>query len=210
MVTRPTVSAVEDDEEDPIEKSLEEGVEAVKGGLKRGLSGAKRALDAPSEAQVSELIEDTDLPEIGNDDDPLAALALRLDRESDLMRNVALREMTRMAWSDRIAQTIGIVGALGNVGLAVVAVLGALVGGDHAGGRAVLLGTAAIIVLGGTIAAWLVARSGSRRAMELAREALGRAERTELRLERLAFLIATRNVDPKSYKAMLARTDGSP
>lgn len=203
------VSAAEEDD-DPIEKSLEKGVEAVTGGLRRGLSGAKRALDAPSGTEVAELIEDTDLPEIGSDDDPLAALALRLDRESDLMRNVALREMTRMAWSDRIAQTVGIVGALGNVGLAVVAVLGALVGGEHAGGRALLLGTAAVIVLGGTIVAWVIARSGSRRAMDLAREALARAERTELRLERLAFLIATRTADPKSFKAMLARTDGAP
>lgn len=186
------MGSADEDEDDPIERSLEKGVEAVTGGLKRGLSGAKRALDAPEGTEVSELLGDTDLPELGGDDDPLAALALRLDREADLMRNVALREMTRMAWSDRVAQTAAVVGALGNVGLAVVAVLGALVGGEHAGGRALLLGTAAVIVLAGTITAWLVARSGSRRAMDLAREALARAERTELRLEKLALRLASR------------------
>lgn len=196
-------------ETDALEDSLEKGVEAVAGGLERGFSGARRALDVPSGAALESLIEGTDLPELG-ERDALGALAMRLDRESDLMRNVALRELTRVAWSDRIAQTVAVLAAIANLGLAVVAVPGALVGGEHTGERALLVVSASIALFSGGLLVWLVARSGSRRAVELARETLARAHATELRLERIALLLATREADPKAFKAALARSDRAP
>jgi hypothetical protein len=196
-------------EPDALEESLEKGVEAVAGGLKRGFSGAKSALDVPSGAALESLIEGTDLPELG-ERDALGALAMRLDRESDLMRNVALRELTRVAWSDRIAQTVAVFAAIANLGLAVVAVPGALVGGEHTGERALLVVAASIALFSGGLLVWIVARSGSRRAVELARETLARAHATELRLERVALLLATREADPKAFKTALARSDRAP
>jgi hypothetical protein len=192
-----------DVEDDPIEKSLEKGVAAVAGGLKRGLGDAKRALDAPRDAAVEALLDDTDLPELA-EGDALGALAIRLDRESDLMRNLALRQMTRMAWSDRIAQTVAVFVALGGAALAVAAVLGALTNGDHAGRATLIVAAAAILVVTGGMV-WIVARSGARRAAEHAREAFARAQAAELRLERVAILLATRAADVKAYKAALAR-----
>jgi len=190
---------------DALEDSLEKGVTAVAGGLERGFRGAKRALDVPSGAALESLIEGSDLPDLG-EHDALGALATRLDRESDLMRNVALRELTRVAWGDRLAQTVAVFAAIANLGLAVVAVPGALVGGEHTGQRALLVVAASIALFSGGLLVWIVARSGSRRAVELARETLARAHATELRLERIALLLATREADPKAFKAALARS----
>ncbi len=191
-------------EEDPVEKSLERGVEAVAGGLKRGLKGAKSALEAPSGAALESLIEGTDLPELA-DGDALSALARRLDRDSDLMRNIALRELTRAAWSDRIAQTFAVLTAIGTVALGVVAVLALLGSGEHATGRALIVAAATLALVAGGALVWIVARSGARRASTLATESLARAHQAELRLERVAHLLALREADPKAFKAALSK-----
>ncbi len=192
-----------DAEDDPIERGLEQGVAAVAGGLKRGLSGAKRALEAPEAAGVENLLDDTDLPELAGGD-ALSALALRLDRESDFMRSVGLRQTARVAWADRIALTVSIVTLLAGGALATVAVLGTLASSEHSG-RAALVVAAAVVLVACAALVWIVARSGARRAAELARDAFGRARESELRLERVAVLLATRAADPKGYKAALAR-----
>lgn len=191
------------DDDDPIEQSLKHGVDTALGGVKKGLAGAKKALETPAAAELEGLIEGTDLPEL-SDGDALSGLARRLDRDADLMRNLALRETTRAGWSDRIAQTVAILAAALDVGLGVVAVLGAMVGGEHAAGRAMLIGTASGALLAGALLVWIVSRSGARRATESAHDALERANQTELRLERVALLLALREANPKAYAQALA------
>jgi hypothetical protein len=192
-----------DAEDDPIERGLEQGVAAVAGGLKRGLSGAKRALDGPEGAAVESLIDDTDLPELAGGD-ALSALALRLDRESDLLRSLGLRQLARVAWADRIALTVAIVTLIAGGALAATAILGTLASAEHSG-RATLVVAAAFTLVACATLVWIVARSGARRAGELAREAFAKARESELRLERVAVLLAIRAADPKGYKAALAR-----
>lgn len=62
------------------------------GELRRGLSGASRALDAPIGADLESLIAGADLPEIAGSD-AIGALAVRLDRET--------AGVARVAWADR-------------------------------------------------------------------------------------------------------------
>ncbi|CAN5770607.1 hypothetical protein BH09MYX1_BH09MYX1_66060 [soil metagenome] len=191
-------------DKDSVEESLEKGVEAVAGGLKRGLRGAKRALEAPEGAAIESLIDGTNLPEL-DEADALRALAVRLDRDADLMRNLALRELTRVAWTDRVAQTAAVLGAIGNVALGVVAALSVLASGEHASERAILVGAASFALTSGAAIVWIVTRSQGQRASRLARDVLDRAQTTELRLEKLAHLLALRGADPKAFKVALAR-----
>jgi hypothetical protein len=175
-------------------------------GLRAGLTKAESALAAPKGTDIEGLLSETNLPELELDD-PIASLAIRLDREGDLWRNFSLREIARLGWADRIAQTICILAVLADVALGVVAALAALVGGDNAPNKMILLGgAAAILSLGALVLAW-VTRGIRRTRHSLAREALSRADVAELRLHRVGIVLGWRKQDVALYQEALARLE---
>lgn len=178
---------------------------AVSSSVGTGLQKASRALEGPAGADVEALIADSNLPEV-DADDPLAALARRLDREADLWRNLAIRELAHVAWANRIAHAASIVAIVGVVSLAFVAALGALFGGSS-GGRALLVGVAAAVLsLGALVATWT--SGGVRRSQrEIVRDALARADLAELRLHRIAMAMASCKADPEHARDVLARLE---
>jgi hypothetical protein len=167
---------------------------------------ASRALDGPRGTEVEALLADTNLPELSSEN-PLEALAVRIDREGDLWRNLALRELARIAWANRVAQVVAVLALLGDAGLALVAALGALFAGDGAGPRALLVGAgAAVLTVGALVVAW-VCGSIRRVQTRVVSEALQRADVAELRLHRIAIALAARSANPAAYADSLARLE---
>jgi hypothetical protein len=172
---------------------------------REGLRQAGRALEGPAGADVAALIADTNLPEVDGDD-ALGALSRRLDREADLWRNLAIRELAHVAWANRIVQAASIVTVVGVVALAGVAAFGALFGAAAAG-RALLVGTAAGALALGTLAASWASASLRKSQREIVREALVRADVAELRLHRIALAMASLKADPDRARDTLARLE---
>lgn len=185
-----------DPENDPLQKA-----ERI---AKAGLRRATRALEGPTGADVAALIADTNLPEIEGED-ALSALARRLDREADLWRNLAIRELAHIAWANRIGHAASIVTILGIVCLAGVAAFGALFGAG--GARAVLVGVGALALALGTLAVSWSASATRRSQREVVREALVRADLAELRLHRVALAIAAVKLDPTNAPSAIARLE---
>jgi hypothetical protein len=153
---------------------------------------------------VAALIADTNLPEVEGED-PLAALAKRLDREADLWRNLAIRELAHVAWANRIAHGASIVTMIGVVTLAGVAAFGALIGG--AGSRAVHVAAGALALAIGTVVVAWVCASIRKTQREIVRDALARADLAELRLHRVALAMAARTIDPERVRESLVRLE---
>jgi hypothetical protein len=186
-----------DPENDPVAKAQKIA--------RAGLRQASRALEGPAGADVAALIADTNLPEVDGDD-PLAALCKRLDREADLWRNLAIRELAHVAWANRIGHAASIVTVVGVVALAGVAAFGALFGAT-ASGRALLVGTAAVsLALGALVASW-VSSSIRRSQRDIVRDALVRADLAELRLHRVALAMASVKADPERAREALVRLE---
>lgn len=183
--------------------TAEDVARAIGSGLGAGLRRASRAFEG---GEVSALLGDANLPEV-HSEDPLAELATRVDREADLWRNLALRQMTRTTFTDRIVQAAAAVALLGQLGIAVVAGLGVLFGGEGAGMRALLaLAASAALALGAGIVAW--AAAGVRRNQRaIAQDALARADLAELRLHRLALTLTWRSVEPSRLGEALTRLE---
>lgn len=174
-------------------------------GIREGLAKASRLVEA-GQQEFERLVGRSDLPELG-DADPMRTLAVRLDREADLWRALALAEIARATWIDRVVQATSIFAFLGTLALAFVGWAGALLGPAEASSRALLV-TAGVIALG--VGAGIVAWVGStvRTARnKIAREALARADLTELRLHRLAVVLALREDDSGSFKEALLRLE---
>ncbi|MBI4706045.1 MAG: hypothetical protein HY744_33545 [Deltaproteobacteria bacterium] len=174
--------------------------------LGRGVGRASDALTPPAMTDLRGLLGETNLPGVAAGD-PLRALADRLDAEGDLWRGLALRALARAAWADRFTQAVSVVAAAGCVALGVVAALGAMFGSAGAGGRALLLlAGAAVLVCAALVVAWTSASvRGAQRA--IAREALGRADLTELRLHRVAVVLAARAEAGEHYREALVRLE---
>jgi hypothetical protein len=189
-----------------VRAAVAQGAEEVARHLGKGIRSASRALDAPTGTAVEGLLSDSNLPELAGDD-PIAELALRLDREADLWRNLALRNMARLAWADRIAQAVAVVAVACDIALAAVAAIAALFGGDAAGGRFVLLGTAAAIVVAGALVVNKVSSGIRATQAELAHAALGRAEIAEAKLHRVGIALGWRKVDLARYQEALGRLE---
>lgn len=187
-----------------VRAAVEKGANAVTDTLGRGLRGASRVFEAPAGTDVESLVEETKLPKLPGDD-PIAELARRLDRESDLWRNLAMREIARVAWAGRVAQLVAIFAVVAEVALGVVAGLGVMLGAEHAGGRALLVLAAAAGLTVGTLVAAGISGSVRRSLTETAREALERADTAERRLRRLAIVLAWRKGDPEKYADALTR-----
>lgn len=167
---------------------------------------AKAALSEPPAPELEALFTSADLPEIAAAD-PIGSLALRLDHEADLWRSLALRALSRAALADRIVQTSGIVVGLGAIALAVIAGLGALFGATNVSERLWLIcGALLALSVGVALVTWI---SGTiRRAQrEIAREAMMRADLSELRLHRIGMVSALFQMDQDAGRQALLRLE---
>ncbi|MBZ0121173.1 MAG: hypothetical protein K8H88_29530 [Sandaracinaceae bacterium] len=171
-------------------------------GIGGGLRDASQALSAPKGTDVEGLIGGTDLPELEGED-ALRDLAARLDREGDLWRNLAFRELANARWTQKMLQIVAGLLVLATGGLAIVAAIGALFGA--APERAILIGAGALVLAVGTSLFALVVSLVRRGQRETVREALARADLAELRLHRVAISIAERQADPSQAKDVLAK-----
>ncbi len=165
--------------------------------VQTGLSGVSRELGAPAGADVAALIAEANLPEVAPED-ALSSLARRLDREADLWRNLALRELAHVAWANRIAHLASVATMIGVLALATVAALLAFFGAA-APERSLLLAVGALVLVMGAGAALWLSSSVRKSQREVVRDALVRADLAELRLHRIAVAMA----------AMAATTDGA-
>ncbi len=170
--------------------------------MRTGVNSVERALADPTAEAASEILAQADLPEISAQD-PLLSLALRLDREADLYRGVAMRQLARAAWMDRLGAIASVVCLVGVVVLASIAAFRALFALGDAISAIMLLGVAALLLLMGVFA---VGRATSRirgSQTQAAREALLRADLAEARLHRIAMVLALRESDEEAYNATL-------
>ena len=174
-------------------------------GLGQGLERAGAALDTPENADMTALLAAVDLPELASEG-PLGALALRLDREADLFRGVALRELARVGWVSRITQTTVVVTASCAVLVAACAVVLAVFGGTADGRLGLLLLAATVVGAAGVGVAASAARTRTAHT-QLAHDALARARVIEERLFRVGLVMEWRSAGPTLFQDALARLE---
>lgn len=197
---------------DVIEDTVGKGASAVGRGASAlgtkahsALVSANKALAAPEGADLAPLLEATDLPELAKDG-ALGSLAVRLDREADLYRNVALRELGRVAWIDRVTLTIVIFAFVGEVAVAAGAAFSALVGAiEGKGGLFALAATILAIAPAGVAA---IVASSRRMHRELATEALDRSRSIEDRIFQLGVAMEWQTTEAPLFQDALARLEG--
>ncbi len=181
----------------------EEAFEHAQDAALRGLGGANAALATPEGANLATLLPATDLPELAADG-PLGAMATRLDREADLLRGVALRELSRVSWVVRIGQTVLVASVICEIAIASCATILAIFGSLERGG---LLALAATIVAVGA-AGVMTFTSRTRTAhVALANDAMERARRIEDRLFRVGIALEWRRAGDALYQEALARLE---
>jgi hypothetical protein len=175
------------------------------GQVKDGVRRASEALAAPRETDLESLVAGTDLPEIQGEPDVIAALAIRLDREADFWRALALRSLARAAWADRLAQIMAVLSGTGAMGLAGLAGFAALVGASPERAVLLLAGTASLAAAALIVS--MVAGRARRGQREVISDALGRADLAELRLHRVSVVLAARKLDEAQQTAALLRLE---
>ncbi len=195
----------DEDEDAPPVKKKDQTEEVVRE-VQKGLRVAKAAMVESSATSIEGLISQTNLPGLEGPD-PMRDLATRLDREADLWRNLAFREMARMAWSSRFITGVAVLVVLSDLALAAVAGLGALFGAEQATGRALLVGVAAFVVTLALAVIPAIALASKRAQQELVRSALSRADLAELRLHRVAIALDYKRIDEGKYIEALARLE---
>lgn len=181
-----------------------DAIEGLERGMSRGITEANAALTTPEGAELAPLLAATDLPELPSEG-PLGSMGVRLDREADLLRNVALRELARVGWMERISLMVIIAAVVSEVAVAGCATLSAMIGSGE--GRAGLFALAALILAGaagGTTFAIARSRAAHR---ALAAESLTRARKVEERIFRLALVMEWRAAGPELYQDALARLE---
>lgn len=194
------------DEDSDAPKSKKDSTEEVVREVQKGLRVAKSAMVESPATSIEGLISQTNLPGLEGAD-PMRDLATRLDREADLWRNLAFREMARMAWSARFITGVAVLVVLSDLALAAVAGLGALFGAEQATGRALLVGVAAFVVTLALSVVPAIAIASRRGQQELVRAALSRADLAELRLHRVAIALDYKRMDEAKYLDALARLE---
>ncbi|MBX7194562.1 MAG: hypothetical protein K1X94_21070 [Sandaracinaceae bacterium] len=179
---------------------------AVGSGMKKGLASAKAQIDRASEHVEAEnqrwetRKEQTDMPGIGATD-PLGDLAIRLDRQADFFRELAIDAMRPGVVRGAMIGLV-VVLALVTAGLGVVAIFRAFSGDGAIEGLAALAGAVGAAGLSTGLVGLIVERGRA----AVAHEALSRAEQAEARLCRVAELIALEKHDPAALVRTLART----
>ena len=175
----------------------------------RGVSSVGRALEDPGAGLASEALKQADLPEL-QAETPLVSLGVRLDREADLWRGVAMRQLARASWMDRIAVTSTVVAFIAVLVLAAIAAFRALfagVSGPPGGAMPLLLSIGALLIVMGCVMLSRVAARIRHGQIDVSREALRRADLCELRLHRVAVLLEVRAADPEGYRAALKQLE---
>lgn len=173
----------------------------------RGVNSVGRALEDPGAGLASEVLKQADLPELSVDT-PLASLGVRLDREADLWRGVAMRQLARASWMERIAIMSSVIALIAVLILSAIAAFRALFTGVATnGGVALLLSIGALLTTAGCFLLSRVASRIRHGQIEVAREALVRADLCELRLHRLAILMEVRACDGDGYRASLRQLE---
>jgi hypothetical protein len=178
-------------------------IEGLERGMSRGLTEANAALTTPEGAELAPLLAATDLPELPSEG-PLGSIGVRLDREADLLRNVALRELARVGWMERISLMVIIAAVVSEIVVAGCATLSAMMGSD---GRAGLFALAALILAGAAGGTTFVIAKSRAAHRALAAESLSRARKVEERIFRLALVMEWRLAGPELYQDALARLE---
>lgn len=194
------------------ESDIEERAAAIAGrgkkavvGAVTGVRGGIRQAEQRLEDEASAWNERADaaaLPDVGGTE-PIADLAIRIDRESDYWRTFAVRNLRPGA-----ARNLAIAGAAlalaSGVALGTLATLAAIFGSE--GPAEASLSTAAGVALCALVACVLGVVSERGRVMA-AREALARADHAERRLERVAAILALKAANTDKYVDALTRLE---
>jgi hypothetical protein len=170
----------------------------------RGVRTAARTLGPPTGTEVEGLISGTDLPSLDGDE-PLRELAMRLDREADLWRNLAFRELARSVWMHKFMVAVSLFVLLGEGALVALASIGVIFGDD--GTRAPLLVASALVLLTALGAFFAIVSVQRRTQNRVVENALRRADLAELRLHRVAFALAWEKVDRSRMGDALVRLE---
>lgn len=179
--------------------------------VSRGVHSVGRALEDPAAATLSaEVLKQSDLPEL-EAQAPLISLGVRLDREADLWRGLALRQLARASWMERIAISSLVIAFGMVVALSAIAAFRALFASSApaSGGSmvALLLGVGVTLLTVGSVVIFVVTSRVRRGQVEVARESLLRADLSELRLQRVAVLLELRSHDPESFRSALRQLE---
>lgn len=180
---------------------------AVGSGVRQGLASAKAQIDRAGEhleaedRRWDERKAGTDMPGIGASD-PLGDLAVRLDRQADFFRELAVDAMRPGPVRMAMIALVGVL-ALLTAALGVVVVMRAFVGGGTIESLGPLVAAVATAGVATSIVGWVVERGRA----AVAHEALARAEDAEARLCRTAELIALEKHDRAALVAVLSRRE---
>lgn len=170
--------------------------------VRSGVGTVEKALDDPAKSLAAEMLEQAKLPEIAGEDS-LASLGIRLDREADFWRGLALRQLSRAAWMERLSISSTVVLLIGVILLASIGAFRALVASDAAIHVSILLGASALLLVLGAITMQRATSKVRQGQLDVAREALERSDLSESRLHRLAALMEMRASDPEGYRKAL-------
>lgn len=179
--------------------------------VSRGVHSVGRALEDPAAAALAaEVLKQSDLPEV-EAQAPLASLAVRLDREADLWRGLALRQLARASWMERIAISSLVIAFGMVVALSVIAAFRALFASGSLTGSgsmvALLLGVGVGLLTIGSGVIHAVTARVRRGQIEVARESLLRADLSKLRLQRVAVLLELRSHDAQAFRSALQKLE---
>lgn len=183
---------------------------AVGARVRDGLGKVGDALrgDADEAAQIpAELLSQADLPELSQAD-ALASLAKRLDSEADFWRAVAMRQLARAAWTERLGVTGSLLLLIGGVVLAAIAAFRALVASAGGTATTMLVGVGLAVLLVAAIAVGRLSSQLRKGQIEAVRDALTRADLAEMRLHRIALLMEMRTSARDGYVAALSELEG--
>ncbi len=167
-----------------VQTSVRQGIDTARSGIER----ASEQIEAENR-RWEERKRRTRLPAIGTSE-PLADLALRLDRQADFFRELAI-DALRPTAVRRVVVGLVVVLALTTAGLALASLWHAFLEEGAIDGLLELVGA---LVAAATATAIAGAVYEQRRA-SLARDALARAEHAELELRRVAALLAIAKAD---------------
>jgi hypothetical protein len=175
--------------------------------VRSGLDKVGDALRVDGAPVVSaELLSQADLPEL-TQGEALASLARRLDREADFWRAVAMRQLARAAWTERLGVAGSLLLLVGGVVLAAIAAFRALVATKGGDATAMLLGVGLGVLLVSALAVGRLSTRLRQGQLEAVRDAMKRADLAELRLHRLALLLELREVGRDGYVAALTELE---
>lgn len=188
---------------------LGRGLDAGLDASGHALEGAGRALAAPEATELAPLMGAADLPSIVAVDrplGPLSALSERLDREADLFRGIALRELARVGWVERVTQSVVVAAAVCEGVIAACASAAALFATPIEGRTGLFFVAALIVAIGAATVIYAAARVRGSHA-RLAEQALARAKEIEARMFRVALALEWRGAGDALFQDALARLE---